>query len=42
MAKKMTFTEQIYAALKRVQKVLDTDLGAAPVPIRDARMVQAW
>jgi hypothetical protein len=42
MAKSMTFTEQIYAALKRVQKVLDTDLGAAPVPIKNARIVQAW
>jgi hypothetical protein len=42
MAKRMTFTEQIYTALKRVQEVLDTDLGATPVRIKDARIVQAW
>ena len=38
----MTFTEQIYAALKRVQKVLDADLAAAPVSIKDARLVKEW
>ena len=42
MAKQMTFTQQIYAALKRVEKVLDADLAAAPVSIKDARSVQAW
>ena len=39
---KMTFTEQLYAALKRVQKVLDADLATASVPVKDARRVQEW
>lgn len=38
----MKFTEQIYVALKRVQKVLDADLAAAPVYVKDARRVHEW
>jgi hypothetical protein len=39
---KMPFTQQLYAALKRGEKVLNTDLTATKVPLKDARLVQAW
>jgi hypothetical protein len=42
MAKKIPFTQQLYAALKRVEKVLDADPATAPVSTKEARRVQEW